>query len=80
MLGCGKMMLALALLLTAAPLATMAQTTDNQPAQAGQPGQSTEPPTPSQQAQAQADPLKPEQLEALFDPDQTWKKVDAANP
>ena len=47
----------------------MAQTTDTQPAQAAQPGQSTtQPPTPSPPAQAQADLLKPEQLEALVAP------------
>ena len=73
MLGCSKILLALALLM-AAPVATMAQTTDNQPAPSGQPSQ----PPPSQPAaqapaspppaQPQAELLKPEQLEALVAP------------
>src|SRR3954454_13513723 len=73
MLGCGKILLALALTM-AAPVATMAQTTDNQPAPSGQPSQ----PPPSQPAaqapaspppaQPQAELLKPEQLEALVAP------------
>lgn len=68
MLGCGRMMLALALVM-ATPLATLAQTTDNQPAQAGQSAQpAVQPPTPPPPAPAQADLLKPEQLEALVAP------------
>src|SRR5204863_1382467 len=73
MLGCSKILLALALLM-AAPVATIAQTTDNQPAPSGQPSQ----PPPSQPAaqapaspppaQPQAELLKPEQLEALVAP------------
>jgi len=69
MLGCGKILLALALLI-AAPITTMAQTTDNQPAPSGQssqppPGQT---PASSPPVQPQADLLKPEQLEALVAP------------
>jgi hypothetical protein len=73
MLGCGKILLPLALMM-AAPVATMAQTTDNPPAQTGQTAQ----PAPSQPAaqapanpapaQPQAELLKPEQLEALVAP------------
>src|SRR5882757_2821808 len=73
MLGCGKILLALALMM-AAPVATIAQTTDNQPAPSGQPSL----PRPSQPAaqapaspppaQPQAELLKPEQLEALVAP------------
>ena len=72
MLGCGKILLALALMM-AAPVATMAQTTDNQPA----PGQPSLPPPSQPAAQAPASPppaqpqaelLKPEQLEALVAP------------
>jgi hypothetical protein len=73
MLGCGKVLLALALLM-AAPVATMAQTTDNQPAPSGQssqppPGQpAAQTPASPPPAQPQADLLKPEQLEALVAP------------
>src|SRR3977135_2970070 len=68
MVGCGKITLALALL-WGGPVATMAKTTDNQPAQSGQaaPGpQAT--PAPASQPQPEQQLLKPEQLEALVAP------------
>jgi hypothetical protein len=73
MLGYGKILLALALTM-AAPVATMAQTTDNQPAPSGQPSQpppskpAAQAPASPPVAQPQAELLKPEQLEALVAP------------
>jgi hypothetical protein len=72
--GCGKVLLALALM--TAPIAAMAQTTDNPPVQSGQisppPAQPEAQPTAQPQAQpgaqAQAEALKPEHLEALVAP------------
>ena len=89
MFRCGRILIALALLM-ATPVAVFAQTTGN-PSAAQPAGQ--QPPN--------AELLMPGQLEAagtvyekdigtrtdgiakrihLFDPDQTWKKVDAAAP
>src|SRR5258708_7556598 len=74
MRGCGKILLALALMMTA-PIATMAQTTDNQPAPSGQQPSQAPPSQPAAQAPASPPPaqpeqqlLKPEQLEALVAP------------
>src|SRR5882757_8158343 len=63
MFGCGKAFFAFALLI-ATPVATIAQTTDNQPAPSSQapPSQSAAQPEPDQQL------MKPEQLEALVAP------------
>jgi Protein of unknown function (DUF3300) len=68
MLGCSKALLAL--VLTLAPLAAMAQTQDNQPAQTqpAAPAAAAPAPAASPPAQPQAELLKPEQLEALVAP------------
>ncbi|MEP6836455.1 MAG: DUF3300 domain-containing protein, partial [Bradyrhizobium sp.] len=74
MLGCSRVLLALALVMTA-PVAAMAQTTDSQPAQSGQAPPAQPPAQPVAQAPASPPPaqpiqplLKPEQLEALVAP------------
>jgi hypothetical protein len=68
MVGCGKVLLALALLM-AVPVATMAQTKNDQPAPSGPaaPGPQATPAAASP-AQPEQQLLKPEQLEALVAP------------
>src|SRR3984893_7180942 len=68
MVGCGKVLLALALLM-AVPVATMAQTKNDQPAPSrpAAPGAQATPPAASP-AQPEQQLLKPEQLEALVAP------------
>jgi hypothetical protein len=77
MLGCGKALLALTLLVMT-PVAAMAQATDNQPAQSGQ----APPPAATQPAPSQTQPeqlLKPEQLEALVAPIALYPDALVAN-
>src|ERR1700719_4176210 len=68
MVGCGKILLALALLM-AVPVATMAQTKNDQPAPSG-PAAPAPQATPAAASPAQPEQqlLKPEQLEALVAP------------
>src|SRR5258705_8646349 len=70
MFGCGKAFFAFALLI-ATSVATMAQTTDNQPAPSSQqsaPSSRAPPSQPAAQPQPDQQLMKPEQLEALVAP------------